>query len=134
VPIIAGRDFTDDDARHSDDLVIVSQSLAQRMFPSVEAALNHGLMWTDSNFLQFGGVSGKPRRIVGIAADIDDTNIVPGPVGAVRMPGVLPIAGAAALLVTAAILASLLPAVPCVTGGRHGGAAIGVNGRARSAN
>ena len=30
--------------------------------------------------------------------------------GVVRMPGVLPIAGAATLLVTAAILASLLPA------------------------
>jgi putative ABC transport system permease protein len=88
VPIIAGRDFTDDDARNSDDLVIVSQSLAQRMFPSVEAALNRGLMWTDSNFLQFGGVSGKPRRIVGVAADIDDENIVPGPMMTVYSPGI----------------------------------------------
>ena len=88
VPIVAGRDFTDDDGRNSDDLVIVSQSLAQRMFPSVEAALNRGLMWTDSNFLQFGGVSGKPRRIVGVAADIDDANIVPGPVMTVYSPGI----------------------------------------------
>ena len=88
VPIIAGRDFTDDDARNSDNLVIVSQSLAQRMFPSVEAALNHGLMWTEPNFLQFGGVSGKPRRIVGVAADIDDENIVPGPMMTVYSPGV----------------------------------------------
>jgi putative ABC transport system permease protein len=88
VPIIAGRDFTDDDGRNSDDLVIVSQSLAQRMFPSVEAALNRGLMWTDSNFLQFGGVSGKPRRIVGIAADIDDENIVPEPMMTVYSPGI----------------------------------------------
>ena len=88
VPIIAGRDFTDDDGRNSDNLVIVSQSLAQRMFPSVEAALNHGLMWTDSNFLQFGGVSGKPRRIVGVVADIDDANIVPKPVMTVYSPGI----------------------------------------------
>ena len=88
VPIIAGRDFTDDDARNSDNLVIVSQSLAQRMFPSVEAALNRGLMWTEPNFLQFGGVSGKPRRIVGVAADIDDENIVPGPMMTVYSPGV----------------------------------------------
>ena len=81
VPIIAGRDFTDARWRDSsDDLVIVSQSLAQRMFPSVGAALNRGLMFTDSNLLQFGGVSGKPRRIVGVAADIDDENLVPGPV------------------------------------------------------
>ena len=58
------------------------------MFPSVEAALNRGLMWTDSNFLQFGGVSGKPRRIVGVAADIDDENIVPGPMMTVYSPGI----------------------------------------------
>ena len=58
------------------------------MFPSVEAAVNRGLMWTDSNLLQFGGVSGKPRRIVGVAADIDDENIVPGPVMTVYSPGI----------------------------------------------
>ena len=87
VRIIAGRDFTDDDGRTVDDLVIVSQSLAQRMFPSVEAALDHGLMWTDSNFLQFGGVSGTPRRIVGVVADIDDANLVPKPVMTVYSPG-----------------------------------------------
>ncbi len=88
VPIVAGRDFTEDDGRHDDDLVIVSQSLAQRMFPSVEAAVNSGLMWTDSNFLQFGGVSGKPRRIVGVVADIDDENIVPRPTMTVYSPGI----------------------------------------------
>jgi putative ABC transport system permease protein len=88
VPIIAGRDFTDDDGRSSDDLVIVSQSLAQRMFPSVEAALDRGFLFTDSNLLQFGGVSGKPRRIVGVAADIDDENLVPGPVMAVYSPAI----------------------------------------------
>jgi putative ABC transport system permease protein len=88
VPIVAGRDFTDDDGRNSDNVVIVSQSLAQRMFPRLEAALDRGLMWTDSNFLQFGGVSGKPRRIVGVAADIDDENIVPQPVMTVYSPGI----------------------------------------------
>ncbi len=88
VPIVAGRDFTDDDGRSSDDLVIVSQSLAQRMFPSVEAAVNRRLAWTDSNLRQFGGVSGKPRRIVGVAADIDDENLVPGPVMTVYSPGI----------------------------------------------
>ncbi len=88
VPIIAGRDFTDDDVRNSENLVIVSQSLAQRMFPSIEAALNRGLMWTEPNFLQFGGVSGKPRRIVGVTADLDDENIVPGPMMTVYSPGI----------------------------------------------
>ena len=34
---MAGRDFTDDDRRDSEKVVIISQSLAQRMFPSQEA-------------------------------------------------------------------------------------------------
>jgi len=88
VPIIAGRDFTEADTPDGESVVIVSQSLAQRMFLSVEAAVNGGLMWTDSNLLQFGGVSGKPRRIVGVAADIDDENIVPGPTMTVYSPGI----------------------------------------------
>ena len=37
VPIIAGRDFTDADRRDAEKVVIVSQSLAQRMFPSQDA-------------------------------------------------------------------------------------------------
>ena len=46
VPIIAGRDFTDADRRDAEQVVIVSQSLARRMFPNRDA-LNRGLMWTD---------------------------------------------------------------------------------------
>src|SRR6185369_3814718 len=86
VPIIAGRDFNESDRRDAEKVVIVSQSAAQRMFPSVEAAVNRGLMWTDQILKQFGGVSGEPRRIVGVAADIDDENIVPGPATTVYHP------------------------------------------------
>ena len=46
VPIIAGRDFNDADRRDSEKVVIVSQSLAQRMFPNQDA-VNRRLMWTD---------------------------------------------------------------------------------------
>ncbi|CAN5700885.1 ABC transporter permease [soil metagenome] len=76
VPIIAGRDFSDADRRDADPVVIISQSLARRMFPTQEA-LNRRLMWTDP-VMQFIGVRTAPRRIVGIAADVDDENIVPG--------------------------------------------------------
>jgi putative ABC transport system permease protein len=86
VPIIAGRDFNENDRRDGESVVIVSQSVAQRMFPSVEAAVNGRLMWTDPPALQFGGLSGAPRRIVGVAADIDDENIVPGPAMTVYTP------------------------------------------------
>jgi predicted permease len=79
VPILAGRDFNDSDRRGGEEVVIVSQSVAQRMFPSVEAAVNGRLMWTDRNAIEFGGLSPQPRRIVGVVADLDDENIVPGP-------------------------------------------------------
>jgi putative ABC transport system permease protein len=79
VPIIAGRDFNESDRADSESVVIVSQSVAQRMFPSVEAAVNRRLMWTDQTGIKYGSLSGAPRRIVGVAGDVDDENIVPGP-------------------------------------------------------
>jgi putative ABC transport system permease protein len=42
-------------------------------------------MWTDP-VMQFIDVSTKPRRIVGIAADVDDENVVPGPALTVYHP------------------------------------------------
>jgi hypothetical protein len=37
VPRVSGRDIIDDDGRNSDHVVIVSRSLAQRTFTSVDA-------------------------------------------------------------------------------------------------
>jgi putative ABC transport system permease protein len=76
VPIIAGRDFNDDDRRGGEPVVIISQSVAQRMFPG-EDALNRHIMWTDP-VMDFIYVSKGPRRIVGIAADVDDEHVIPG--------------------------------------------------------
>jgi len=76
VPIIAGRDFTEADRHGAEPVVIVSQSVAQRMFPTQDA-LNRHLMWTDP-VMKFIDVSTGPRRIVGISADLDDENVVPG--------------------------------------------------------
>ena len=73
VPLLAGRDFTSDDRSGSELVVIVSQSIAQRLFPDGDA-INRKMWWTES-------LLGKPqpRRIVGIVADVDDENVVPGP-------------------------------------------------------
>jgi putative ABC transport system permease protein len=84
VPLIAGRDFSDADRRDAEPVVIISQSLAQRMFPTQDA-LNRRLMWTDP-VMQFIGVRTEPRRIIGIAADVDDENVVPGPAFSVYHP------------------------------------------------
>jgi putative ABC transport system permease protein len=56
------------------------------MFPSIDAAVNGRLMWTDQTAIKFGSLSAAPRRIVGVAADIDDENIVPGPAMSVYHP------------------------------------------------
>jgi hypothetical protein len=65
-------------------VVIVSQSLAQRMFPNGDA-VNHHMMWTDP-VMKFIDISTAPRRIVGVAADIEDEKIVPGPAITVYHP------------------------------------------------
>jgi predicted permease len=84
VPIIAGRDFSDADRADAEHVVIVSQSVAQRMFPNQDA-LNRYLLWTDP-VMKFIPISTAPRRIIGIAADIDDENVVPGPAMTVYHP------------------------------------------------
>jgi putative ABC transport system permease protein len=84
VPIIAGRDFNADDRSDSEKVVIVSESLAQRMFPNQDA-LNRRFIWTDP-VMKFIGVDTKPRRIVGIVADLDDENVIPEPAMTVYHP------------------------------------------------
>jgi putative ABC transport system permease protein len=84
VPIIAGRDFTDADRKGGEPVVIVSQSVAQRMFPNQDAVNRH-MMWTDP-VMKFIDVSTAPRRIVGVAADVDDENVVPSPALTVYHP------------------------------------------------
>ncbi len=77
VPLLAGRDFDARDRAKGEAVVIVSQSLAQRMFPAGDAVNRH-LMWTDP-VMKFIDVSAEPRRIVGVVADMDDEHVMPGP-------------------------------------------------------
>jgi putative ABC transport system permease protein len=71
VPILSGRDFTDEDRGDTKPVAIVSQSVAQRLFPNAEA-VNRLLWWG-------GRGTPQPRRIVGIVADVDDENVVQEP-------------------------------------------------------
>jgi predicted permease len=73
IPIVEGRDFTDADRNNTESVVIVSAALAQRLFPG-QSVLNRHLSLTDP-IIKFIGVSGEGRRIVGIAADINDEQI-----------------------------------------------------------
>jgi predicted permease len=78
VPIIAGRDFTDGDRSGSELVAVVSQSVAQRLFPNGDAVNRH--LWRTSRG------RGDSRRIVGVVADVDDENIVQRPSMMVYQP------------------------------------------------
>ena len=109
VPIIAGRDFTDADRRGTEPVVVVSQSLAQRMFPNQDAVNRH-MNWTDP-VMKFIDVSTGPRRIVGVAADIDDENIVPGPALSVYHPFEQEIGGGRLFVHTSSDPYALVPSI-----------------------
>jgi putative ABC transport system permease protein len=91
IRMVAGRDFNDADRLGADPVVIVSESLAQRMF-SNQDAINRHLMWTDG-VMQFIGIATEPRRIVGVVADVDDENLTPSPTLTVYHPFEQEIAG-----------------------------------------
>jgi putative ABC transport system permease protein len=84
VPIIEGRDFNDLDRDSAEKVVIVTKSLAERMFPGQDP-INHHIRWTDP-VLQFGGIGPAPRRIIGVIADLDDVDVVPVPMMTVYHP------------------------------------------------
>jgi putative ABC transport system permease protein len=84
VPIVAGRDFNEGDRDGAEPVVIVSESVARRM-ATTQDAISRRLMWTDP-VMAFIGVHTDGRRIVGVAADVDDENVVPGPAMTVYHP------------------------------------------------
>jgi len=77
MPVVAGRDFRDTDKDGAERVVIVSQSVANKLFPGQDP-LNRELHWTDP-VMKFIGISYEPRRIVGVVPDLDDENIIPMP-------------------------------------------------------
>ncbi len=85
LPLIEGRDFTDADRNSSNPVAIVSQSVAQRMFPKSDP-LDHHIMWTDPIMKVLPFVNATPLRIIGVVADMDDLNVVPTPTMTVYRP------------------------------------------------
>ena len=84
VPIVQGRDFNDLDTKSTEPVAIVSQTLAQRMFPG-QGAVGRHVYWTDPVFQFLPGSDAEksrfmaPHRIIGVAADVDDDHLVPEP-------------------------------------------------------
>jgi putative ABC transport system permease protein len=78
VPILAGRDFNELDSQSKEPIVIVSESLAKRMFPGQDS-INRHVYWTDPVLQFLPGFKSEQLRIIGVTADIDDQNVVPQP-------------------------------------------------------
>ena len=84
MPVLAGRDFNDNDRTGSEHVVIVTESLAKQLFPGQDA-VNRTLHWTDP-LLKFSGMDPGPRRIVGVVPDFDDSGIIPEPSMTIYQP------------------------------------------------
>jgi putative ABC transport system permease protein len=78
IPIVAGRDFNEADRMGSERIVIISQSVAQRMFPNQDAVNRH-VAWTDPVIKFIPGFTPDPMRIVGVYGDFDDEHVIPEP-------------------------------------------------------
>jgi putative ABC transport system permease protein len=78
VPILAGRDFNDLDSQSNEAVVMISESLAKRMFPGQDA-INRHVYWTDPVLQFIPGFKSEQQRIIGVTADIDDEHVVPEP-------------------------------------------------------
>jgi ABC-type antimicrobial peptide transport system permease subunit len=80
VPIMAGRDFDNRDVKDSERVVIISETLAKRIFPNQDP-INRQIFLTDPVLQYSSSVgAGPPLRIIGVAGDIDDEHAVPEPV------------------------------------------------------
>ena len=84
IPVLQGRDFNELDTKSTEPVVIVSQTVAQRMFPGQDA-VGHHVYWTDPVLQFLPGTDAEkarftsPHRIIGVAADVDDEHVVPEP-------------------------------------------------------
>jgi predicted permease len=91
VPILAGRDFNDLDSQSKEPVVVVSETLAKRMFPNQDAIDRH-VYWTDPVLQFFPGTELEkarimaPHRIIGVTADIDDGHVAPEPTLTIYSP------------------------------------------------
>ena len=112
IPIVAGRDFNDADRNGAERVVIISRSIAEKMFPGQDP-LNRQLIWIDP-VTKFVNISNEPRRIVGVVPDIDDESIQPKPVMTIYHPFEQEIGGGRVFIHAKSDPYALVPAVTSI--------------------
>jgi predicted permease len=66
IPLLSGRTFTDGDREGTERVVVVSESLARRLWPG-ESPIGKRIYW--------GGTTGRTREVVGVSGDIRDRQL-----------------------------------------------------------
>jgi predicted permease len=66
IPVIAGRTFEDSDRAGTERVVVVTDSLARRLWPG-ESPIGRRIYW--------GGTSGSTRTVIGVSGDIRDVQL-----------------------------------------------------------
>jgi predicted permease len=84
IPLLQGREFSTTDRWGSGRVVIVNQTLADRLFPG-EDPLGKRIAWT-GDVLRFTPISGDWRTIVGVVANTQDGGLDAEPRAVVFMP------------------------------------------------
>jgi predicted permease len=77
IPVLAGRVFNESDHANAERVVVVSESLARRLWPG-ESPIGKRIYW--------GGTSGSTRTVVGVSGDIRDVRLDADPAPILFVP------------------------------------------------
>jgi predicted permease len=103
IPLLQGRVLSETDRTGSDGAVVISRSMARRLWPG-ESAIGKRLFW--------GGATGTPRTVVGVVGDIRDVQLDADPAPLMFLPyGQAPVAGMTLVIRTDGDPASVAGAV-----------------------
>ncbi|HUF26745.1 MAG TPA: ABC transporter permease [Gemmatimonadaceae bacterium] len=109
IPLLQGREFTSTDQSGAARVVIINKTLADKLFPDRDP-IDRRVAWT-GEVLQFIGVSGEWRSVVGVVGDTKDGGLDAEPRGVVFMPFAQEPVYAGGLVIRAASSApALIPA------------------------
>ena len=84
VPLIKGREFAETDGKDAGPVVIINQTLADRLFPNRDP-IGQRIAWT-GDVLRFIGISDKWRTVVGVVGNTKDGGLDAEPRGVVFQP------------------------------------------------
>jgi putative ABC transport system permease protein len=84
IPLLKGREFSSTDRAGAPKVVIINQTLANKLFPG-EDPLGKRIAWT-GDVLRFTPISGEWRTIVGVVGNTQDGGLDAAPVSAVYLP------------------------------------------------